>query len=64
LIRDLGKCQASAKKVPQIFSDDEKQWQLDACAYTACQLAEGNNFFNRVFTCMNHGTSITYYQYH
>jgi hypothetical protein len=40
----------SAKMVPQILSDDQKQWRLDVCSDLSRQLAKGNNFLNRVIT--------------
>jgi hypothetical protein len=35
----------SAKMVPRILSDDQKQQQLDVCSDLSHQLAEGNTFF-------------------
>jgi hypothetical protein len=32
LTEDLGMRKVSAKMVPQILSDDQKQWQLDVCS--------------------------------
>jgi hypothetical protein len=32
--------------VPQILSDDQKQWQLVFCSDHSHQLAEGNNFLD------------------
>jgi hypothetical protein len=40
----------SAKMVPRILSDDQKQQQLDVCSNLSRQLAEGNNFLDRVIT--------------
>jgi hypothetical protein len=45
---DLGMRKVSAKMVPQILSDDQKQWRLDVCCDLSHQLAEGNNFLDRV----------------
>jgi hypothetical protein len=39
----LGMRQVSAKMVPQILSDDQKQWQLDICSDLSHQSAKGNN---------------------
>jgi hypothetical protein len=38
----------SAKMVPRILSDDQKQRRLGVCSDLSCQLAEGNNFLDRV----------------
>jgi hypothetical protein len=40
----------SAKMVPRILSDDQKQRRLDVCCDLSRQLAEGNNFLDRVIT--------------
>jgi hypothetical protein len=40
----------SAKMVPRILSDDQKQLRLDVCSDLSCQLAEGNNFLDTVIT--------------
>jgi hypothetical protein len=41
----------SAKMVPRILSDDQKQQRLDVFSDLSRQLAEGNNFLDRVITC-------------
>jgi hypothetical protein len=38
----------SAKMVPRILSDDQKQQQIDVYSDSSHQLAEGNNFLDRV----------------
>jgi histone-lysine N-methyltransferase SETMAR len=50
LTEDLGMRKVSAKTVPQILSDDQKQRWLDVCSELSHQLAEGNNFLDRVIT--------------
>jgi hypothetical protein len=50
LTEDLGMWKISAKMVPQILSEDQKQWQIDVCSDLSHQLAEGNNFLDRVIT--------------
>jgi hypothetical protein len=48
---DLRLRKVSAKMVPQILSDDQKQRWLDVCSDLSHQLAEGNNFLDRVIMC-------------
>jgi hypothetical protein len=48
LTEDLGMREVSAKLVPQIFSDDQKERWLDVCSDLSRQLAKGNNFLDRV----------------
>jgi hypothetical protein len=48
LSEDLGMRKVSAKMVPQILSDDQKQRWLDVCSELSRQLAEGNNFLDTV----------------
>jgi histone-lysine N-methyltransferase SETMAR len=48
LTEDLGMSTVSAKTVPRILSDDQKQRRLDVCSDLSCQLAEGNNFLDTV----------------
>jgi hypothetical protein len=45
LTEDLGMRKVSAKTVPRILSNDQKQWRLAVCSDLSRQLAEGNNFF-------------------
>jgi hypothetical protein len=49
----------SAKMVPRILSDDQKQRRLDVCSDLCRQLAEGNNFSNR----FNTGDESWYFEY-
>jgi hypothetical protein len=46
LTGDLGMRKVSAKMVPQIMSDDQKQQRLVVCSDLSHQLAEGNNFLD------------------
>jgi hypothetical protein len=48
LTKDLGLRKISAKMVPRILSDDQKQRRLDVCSDFSRQMAEGNNFLDRV----------------
>jgi hypothetical protein len=48
LTEDLGMRKVSAKMLPQILSDDQKQRQLDVCSNLSRHLAEGNNFLDRI----------------
>jgi hypothetical protein len=48
LTEDLGTRKVSAKMVPRILSDDQKQQRLDVCSDLSRQLAEGKNFLDRV----------------
>jgi histone-lysine N-methyltransferase SETMAR len=50
LTEDLGMRKVSAKMVPRILSDDQKQRRLDVCSDLSRQLAEGNNFLDIVIT--------------
>jgi histone-lysine N-methyltransferase SETMAR len=50
LTEDLGMRKVSARMVPQILSDDQKQRQLDICSDLSRQLTKGNNFLDRVIT--------------
>jgi histone-lysine N-methyltransferase SETMAR len=50
LTEDFGMRKVSAKMVPRILSDDQKQWWLDVCSDLSCQLAKENNFLDRVIT--------------
>jgi histone-lysine N-methyltransferase SETMAR len=50
LTEDLGMRKVSAKMVPRILSDDQKQQLLDVCSDLSRQLAKGNNFLDRVIT--------------
>jgi ribosome maturation factor RimP len=50
LSEDLGMRKVSAKMVARILSDDQKQQRLDVCSDLSRQLAEGNNFLDRVIT--------------
>jgi hypothetical protein len=51
LTEDLGMRKVSAKMVPRILSDDQKRLQLDVWSDLSRQLAEGNNFLDRVTMC-------------
>jgi hypothetical protein len=44
LAEDLGMRKVSAKMVPRILSDDQKQWRLDVCSDLSHQLVKENNF--------------------
>jgi hypothetical protein len=44
LTEDLGMTKFSAKMVPRLLSDDEKQWRLDVCSDLSRQLAKGQLF--------------------
>jgi transposase len=46
----LGMRKVSAKMVPRILSDDQKQRWLDVCSDLSRQLAQGNNFLDLFIT--------------
>jgi hypothetical protein len=48
--KDLGMRKVSARMVPRILSDDQKQRRLHVCPNICRQLAKGDNFLDRVFT--------------
>jgi hypothetical protein len=48
LTEDFGMRKVSAKIVPRMLSDDQKQRWLDVCSDLPRQLADGNNFLDRV----------------
>jgi oligoribonuclease (3'-5' exoribonuclease) len=50
LTEDLAMKEVSAKMVPRILSDDQKQQRHDVCSDLSRQLTEGNNFLDRVIT--------------
>jgi histone-lysine N-methyltransferase SETMAR len=50
LTEDLGMRKVSAKMVPHILSDDQKQRRLDVCSDLSRQLAKGKNFLDGVIS--------------
>jgi hypothetical protein len=52
LTEDLGMRKVSAKLVPRILSDEQKQRRLDVCSDLSRQLAEGNNFWIELLRVM------------
>jgi histone-lysine N-methyltransferase SETMAR len=50
LTEDLGMRKVSAKMVPRILSDEQKQQRLDVCSVLSHQLPEENNVLDRVIT--------------
>jgi hypothetical protein len=50
LTEDFGIRKVSAKMVPRILSDDQKQRRLDVYSDLSRQLVEGNNILDRVIT--------------
>jgi ribosome maturation factor RimP len=50
LTEDLGMWKVSAKMVPRILSDNQKQLRLDVCSDLSRQLVEGSKFLDRVIT--------------
>jgi histone-lysine N-methyltransferase SETMAR len=50
LTEDLGMRKVSAKTVPRILSNDQKQQRPDVCSDLSHQLAKGNNFLDRFIT--------------
>jgi histone-lysine N-methyltransferase SETMAR len=48
LTEELGMRKVSAKMVPRILSHDRKKQRIDVCSDLSRQLAEGNNFLDRV----------------
>jgi hypothetical protein len=55
LTADLGIREVLAKLVPQIVSNDHKQWQYDVCVDLSRHLSKGDNFLDKVLFIDNSG---------